>query len=135
MVPAHTRSSLRLTGEAAADPSGEKLFSLIWEALADLLGTASAAVLVRRAARRGADVSPELAELEISIGDLEYRYTVPRAWTEGSGETPTALRTLIGELLPLLVELTGRIAIHRLERIPELRERGLLSPRPEERQP
>ena len=135
MVPAHFRSSIRLASDAAADPSGEKLFSLIWEALADLLGTATAAVLVRRAARRGVGVSPELAELEISIADLEYRYTVPHAWTEDAGDTPTALRTLLAELLPLLVELTGGIAIHRLERIPELRERGLLAPRPGEGQP
>jgi hypothetical protein len=135
MVAAHIRSGLRLASNVGADPSGEQLFSLIWEALADLLGTATAAVLVRRAARRGAGVSPELAELEISIGGLEYRYTVPRAWTEGAGETPTGLRTLIGELLPLLLELTGRIAIHRLERIPELRVRRLLAPRPGERQP
>jgi len=118
-------------GETVAALSGEALFSLVWEALADLLGTATTAVLVRRAARRGAGSSPELAELEVSLKELQYRYALPRTWTEGAGETPPALRTLVGELLPILGELTGRIAIRRLERIPELVEGGLL-PGPEE---
>jgi len=118
--------------EPGAPLSGAALFSLVWEALADLFGTATTAVLVRRAARRGAGASPELAELEISLKELAYRYALPRAWTESGGETPPALTTLIGELLPILGELTGRIAIRRLEKIAELVEQGLLSPEPEE---
>jgi hypothetical protein len=128
MVPAHIHWSARSAGEVGAELSGEKLFSLMWEALADLFGTATTAVLVRRAARRGTAASPELSELEIAVRDLEYRYTVPHAWTDSAGETPPALRRLMGELLPLLLELTGSIAIHRLGQIPELRARGLLAP-------
>ena len=141
MVPTRLHVSRPGAGESGAagespEPgaalSGAALFSLVWEALADLLGTATSAVLVRRAARRGAGASPELAELEISLKELAHRYSLPLAWTEGAGETPPALRTLIGELLPILGELTGRIAIRRLERIPELVERGLLSREPNE---
>jgi hypothetical protein len=128
MVPAHTHWNRRSAGDAAAELSGAALFRLIWESLADLFGTATTAVLIRRAARRGTTKSPELGELEISVRELEYRYTVPPAWSEGAGDTPPALRTLVSELLPLLLELTGRIAIHRLEQIPELRSRGLLAP-------
>lgn len=125
MVPAHIHWSRRTPGDPDAELSGAALFSLIWETLADLLGTAATAVLLRRAARRALHASPELGELEISVRELEYRYTVPPAWTDGV-ETPSALRTLVAELLPLLLELTGRIAIRRLERIPELQGRGLI---------
>lgn len=127
MVPAHIHWSRRSAGDADAELTGAALFSLIWETLADLIGTAATAVLLRRAARRALNASPELAELEISVRELEYRYTVPPAWTEGV-ETPSALRDLVAELLPLLLELTGRIAIRRLERIPALQGRGLLPP-------
>lgn len=134
MIPAHIRWSPRVAGESdrGADLSGAALFSLIWEAIADLLGTATTAVLVRRAVRRGIGASPELAELEISVRALEYHCAVPASWGE-AGATPLGLKTLVGELVPLLLELTGPIVVRRLERIPELRGRGLLAPAPEER--
>ncbi len=125
MVTAHIHWSRR-SGDPETELSGAALFSLVWETLADLLGTAATAVLLRRAARRAVGASPELAELEISVRELEYRYTVPPAWTEGT-ETPSALQALVAELLPLLFELTGRIAIRRLERVPGLQGRGLLA--------
>jgi hypothetical protein len=62
--------------------SAAALFTLLWEELADVLGTAATAVLVRRAARRAAHRRPELAELAISRENLEYRFILPRAWTE-----------------------------------------------------
>jgi hypothetical protein len=133
MVPAHIHFGRRSPGHASPERSGAALFARIWDALADLFGTATTAVLVRRAAKRGTAQSPELADLEISFRELEYRYTVPDAWREGEGEPPPALRTLVGELVPLLLELTGRIAIRRLEQIPELR--GLLAPGAEGSQP
>ena len=55
----------------------------------------------------------------IQRGNLEYRYTLPRAWGQASR---AALRWLIGALRPMLVELTGPIAVGRLSRVPELRE-------------
>jgi hypothetical protein len=108
------------------------LFTLIWEALADLLGTATTAVVLRRAARRAVAACPELAELDISVRDFEYRYNLPRVWTERRDATASGLGTLVGELLPILLDLTGRIAVRRLEEIPELAASGLLPPRPEE---
>jgi hypothetical protein len=125
MIPAHIHLSRRSAGDPDTELSGAALFSLIWDTLADLLGTAATAVLLRRSARRALTGNPELSELEISVRELEYRYTVPPAWAE-SRETPAALRALVAELLPLLLELTGRIAIGRLERIPGLQGRGLL---------
>jgi hypothetical protein len=107
------------------EPSSAVLFSLIWEALADLLGTATTAVILHRAARRAKGDNPELAELEISVGKMDYRYAVPPAWSDDAGQPPHALQTLLGALGPLLLELTGPIGVRRLQHLPELRARGL----------
>jgi hypothetical protein len=113
--------------------SAAALFTLLWDGLADVLGTAATAVLVRRAARRAAPRSPELADLAISRENLEYRFTLPRAWTDRANAAAAAatadahaLRELVGELQPLLVELTGPVVVRRLAQIPELRERGIV---------
>jgi hypothetical protein len=108
--------------------SSAALFTLLWDALADLLGTAAAAALVRRAARRAAPRNPELDELVIVRENLAYRYTLPSAWEEWTGGTQRALQHLVGELLPLLAELTGPLVVNHLAQVPELRERGIIPP-------
>jgi hypothetical protein len=117
---------------AGTELSFAALFTILWEALADVLGTAATATLLRRAARRAAPRCPELNELAISREKLEYRYTLPPAWAGGVEGTPLALRELVAELRPLLVELTGPVVVRRLERIPELRKRGVISSQDEE---
>ena len=125
--------SARPNGAAAGiELSIAALFTILWEALADVLGTAATATLLRRAARRAAARCPELAELAISREKLEYRYALPPAWAAGTDGTPLALRELVAELRPLLVELTGPVVVRRLERVPELRERGVIVPQEEE---
>lgn len=119
-------------GAASAELSVAALFTLLWEALVDVLGTAATATLLRRAARRAAPRYPELTELAIAREKLEYRYTLPPAWAGGAEGTPLALSELVAELRPLLVELTGPVVVRRLERIPELRERGVISPQEEQ---
>jgi len=132
-------SSKRVAGSAG--PSGAAvgagvsiaaLFTVLWDALADVIGTAATATLLRRAARRAAPRCPELNELAISREKLEYRYTLPPEWAGGAEGTPLALRELVAELRPLLLELTGPVVIRRLERIPELRKRGIISPQEED---
>jgi hypothetical protein len=118
---------------ASAAPSSADLFALLWEGLADLLGTAAAATLLRRAAGRAVKTHPELAEMSVVRANLEYRYTLPAAWSDPGADTPPALRKLIGELLPLLAELTGPIAWSRLAQISELQRRGLIPPQEEGR--
>ena len=56
-----------------------------------------------------------------------YTYTLPRALVGKLEHTPVALRELVGELRPLLAELTGQVVVRRIDQIPGLRERGILS--------
>jgi hypothetical protein len=109
---------------AANERSAAALFAIVWGALAETLGTAAAAAIVRRAASRARTESAELVELVITREELEYRYTLPRAWSQASGLS--GLRTLVAELGKLLLELTGNVVIRRLEQIPELRASGLV---------
>jgi hypothetical protein len=112
--------------DGGSDLAGAALFAIVWDALAEVLGTAAVAAIVRRAAGRGAAESPELVELVIFREDLEYRYTLPHAWSQKEERVPLALRVLVAEIGRLLLELTGTVVIRRLEQIPELRARGLV---------
>ena len=105
--------------------SVEVLFAILWDALADLLGTAATATLIRRSAKLAVGRCPELSELAIQRDGLVWRYTCPPLWSEPSGGTPRALLELLTELRPLLIEMTGQIVIQHLEQILEFRERGL----------
>ena len=113
-------------GGAGADLTACDLFTVLWEALADILGTAAAATLLRRAAKRAGARWPELAELTIARETLEYRYTVPPAWKEASPDPPEALCELARELWALLMDLTGSVIVNRLAKVPELRDRGIV---------
>jgi hypothetical protein len=107
------------------------VFDLLWNGLADLLGTAATAALLKRAAKRAASRSPELTGLLIQRRGLVYGYTCPPAWSAASAGSLEALRELAGELRPLLVEMTGQLVIQHLARIDGLRERGLFAPQEE----
>ena len=121
------------SSERVAELSTSDLFALLWQALADILGTAAAATLLRRAAQRAATDWPELTALSITRRSLEYQYQVPEAWSEPTPKPPQALCELVRELWVLLLELTGSVVVNRLSRVSELRERGIAPPR--ERQP
>jgi hypothetical protein len=127
-VPNPTTSSeaLDVNDRGHRDLTSAALFAVVWDALAGVLGTAAVAALVRRAVRRAAAESPELMELVVVREELEYRYTLPRAWSEKAEGGPIALRVLVRELGQLLVELTGTVVIRRMEQIPELRAHGLI---------
>ena len=115
----------RSTAAARPGLSVAALFTILWDALADLLGTAAAATLLRRAAMRASSRSPDLSGLSIKRDGLAFRYSCPPAWNDPSSGVPPALRELVAELRPLLIEMTGQIVIQHLEQILELRERGL----------
>jgi len=113
---------------ASAEMRGAALFKLIWDSVAEVLGTTATATLLRRAAQRAMARSPELGEFAIVRTDAGYTYTLPRALARKLEHTPVALRELVGELRPLLAELTGQIVVRRIDQIPGLQERGILSP-------
>lgn len=106
--------------DVAATLSGVVLFGILWDELVDLLGSAATAALLRRALRRALPHSAELADLVIARVEEEYGYRVPAAFGLAKGPPP-GLRTLVEELRPLLEELTGKVALRHLERVPELR--------------
>jgi hypothetical protein len=114
------------------DLDAAALFAIVWDALADVLGTAATAAIVRRAAGRAAAENPELVDVVIRREKFEYRYTLPQTWSHTATmaapeeRAPIALRALIAEIGRLLMELTGTVFIGRLEEIPELRARRLL---------
>jgi nucleotide-binding universal stress UspA family protein len=114
------------------DLSAGDLFGVLWRELADILGTAAAASLVRRAVQRAGPRWPELAALRITRDSLEYRYTVPAVWNEPARHPLQALRALVGELFTLLVELTGTVVVNRLANVAELREFDLVPAREEQ---
>jgi len=115
-----------VVGVGGNDLAATALFAIVWEALAEVLGTAAVAAIVRRATERAAMESPELVELVIFREDLEYRYTLPHAWSHKGERGPLGLRVLVAEIGRLLLELTGTVVIRRLEQIPELRARGFV---------
>jgi hypothetical protein len=115
--------------ENGAEPSVGELFAVLWLSLAEILGTAATATLLRRAARSAARRWPELSGLSISREGLDYEYAVPPAWREPGLAQLDTLRDLALELRTLLIDLTGTIVVNRLAEVPDLRERGIALPR------
>src|SRR5437899_10472845 len=64
--------------DAGAAMRGAALFKLIWDSVADVLGTTAAATLLRRAEQRAVPRSPELGEFAILRTAAGYTYTLPR---------------------------------------------------------
>jgi hypothetical protein len=115
-------ASLRVVkdGDAAAGLSGAVLFKILWDELVDILGTTATAVVMERALRRARTASRELGGLTITRVDGQFSYAVPVAFVQAVGPS-VALSSLVDELRPLLVELTGQVAVQHLGRVPELR--------------
>jgi hypothetical protein len=128
MSPIRTAASegLSVADGGGIETSAAALFAIVWDSLAELLGTAAVAAIVRRAAKRAAVERPELVDLVILREELEYRYKLPHAWSQKAERAPIALHALVAEIGRLLTELTGTVVIHRLEQIPELRASGLV---------
>jgi hypothetical protein len=105
--------------------SAAELFELLWESLADVLGTAATATLLRRAIKRAA-AHTSCAELVIARKGLDYEYRLPGTWQQPDNEeTLGALRVLAAELRVLLVELTGPVVVRRLGRLAPFRKQGI----------
>jgi hypothetical protein len=110
-----------------------ELFGILWTVLVGVLGTATVATLMRRAARRATATARDpsaLAGFVVVREALEYKVTLPPSWREPNPQALDALRGLVREdLVPLLVELTGPVVVRMLERVPELARHGIVDRR------
>ena len=113
--------SSRLEAECGAGA----LFATIWEAMADVLGTAATAALLRRSIKRSKAQAPELDGVVIRREGFEYSFELPEYWTGGTEEQLLALRSLARELSPLLIELTGPVVVRRLNALSQLQRCGI----------
>jgi len=106
--------------------SPAELFDLLWESLADVLGTAATATLVRRAIKRATSQTSWSEPVVVVRNGLDYEYRLPATWKQPSNEEALgALRVVAAELRVLLVELTGPVVVRRLGRLAPFRERGI----------
>lgn len=115
-----------IRGNDPAGASAAELFDLLWSTLADVLGTAATATLLRRSIRRAADRTAWSEPLVVARNGLDYTYRLPEAWKRpGNDEAVDALRIVAAELKLLLIELTGPVVVARLGRLAPLRKWGI----------
>jgi len=106
--------------------SAAELFELLWEFLADVLGTAATATLLRRAIKRAAAHTSWSEPVIVARKGLDYAYRLPETWKQpGNEEALGALRVVAAELRVLLVELTGPVVVRRLGRLAPFRKLGI----------
>jgi hypothetical protein len=119
-----------LTEQPSNDPTTASLFAILWNALTDLMGSSATATLIRRAAKHAARKRPGVGVLVIHRPLFEYEYILPEVWLDDR-KAHDELSELVNALLPLLAELTGGIALGRLQSIPVLLRSGLVGAAPD----
>lgn len=106
--------------------SAAELFDLLWETLADVLGTAATATLLRRSIKQASARIAWSEPVIVARSGLDYTYRLPDTWKQpGNDEAVDVLRIVAAELRALLVELTGPIVVARLGRLAALRKWGI----------
>lgn len=109
-------------------PAPADLVRVVWDQLVDLLGSAAAATLFRRAWKRAsASAHPQLT-VEILRNGFEYEFRLSDAWLQAEPPTLAGLQLLGAALTTLLRELTGPLVLRRLYEIPALRSHGFFTP-------
>jgi hypothetical protein len=115
-----------LSGDDQHGASAAALFDLLWETLADILGTAATATLLRRSIKQAAARSAWSEPVIVARDGLDYTYRLPEAWKQpGNDEAVDVLRIIAAELRVLLVELTGPVVVARLGQLAALRKWGI----------
>ena len=115
-----------ISGSDSAGTSAAELFALLWGTLADVLGTAATATLLRRSIKRAVDHTAWSEPLVVARNGLDYTYRLPEAWRQpGNDEAVDALRIVAAELKLLLIELTGPVVVARLGHLAPLRKWGI----------
>ena len=106
--------------------SAAELFDLLWGSIADMLGTAATATLLRRAIKQAASQTSWSEPVVVIRNGLDYEYRLPETWKQPDNEKAIgALRVVAAELRVLLVELTGPVVVRRLGRLAPFREQGI----------
>jgi len=106
--------------------SAAELFDLLWGSLADMLGTAATATLLRRAIKQAASQTSWSEPVVVIRNGLDYEYRLPETWKQpGNEKALGAFRVVAAELRVLLVELTGSVVVRRLARLAPFREQGI----------
>jgi hypothetical protein len=115
-----------MSGNGRAGASAAELFDLLWETLADVLGTAATATLVRRSIKQAMGRTAWVEQVIVTRNGPEYIYRLPEAWKQpGNDEAVDALRIVAAELRVLLVALTGPVVVARLGQVAALRKWGI----------
>jgi hypothetical protein len=115
-----------VSGSNEEATSAADLFDLLWESLADVLGTAAAATLLRRAIKRAASQISSVETVIIVRNGPDYESRLPETWRQpGNEEALSALRAVALELRMLLIELTGPVVVRRLARLAPFRKLGI----------
>jgi hypothetical protein len=111
------------------DPGAEsaaELFDLLWGTLADVLGTAATATLLRRAIKQSAARTAWSEPAVVARDGLDFTYRLPEAWKQpGNDEAVDVFRIIAAELKRLLIELTGPVVVARLGHLAPLRKWGI----------
>jgi len=106
--------------------SAAEVFDLLWESLADVVGTAATATLLRRAIKQAVSQTSWPEPITVARNGLDYEYRLPETWTQpGNEEAIGVLRVVAAELRVLLVELTGPVVVQRLSRLAPLLKLGI----------
>jgi len=116
----------RVSRSDQTSTSAAELFDLLWGSLADMLGTAATATLMRRAIKQAAPQTSWSEPVVVSRNGLDYEYCLPETWKQpGNEKAVGALRVVAAELRVLLVELTGPVVVRRLARLAPFRKLGI----------
>ena len=106
--------------------SAAELFDVLWEALADVLGTAATATLLRRSIKQAAAHIAWSQPIIVVRHGPDYTYRLPETWTQpGNDEAVDVLRIVAAQLRVLLIELTGPVVVARLGQLAPLRKWGI----------
>lgn len=106
--------------------TASELFAIVWTALVDVIGPTATAALLQRSVARAGRQGAGLADLTITRDQFAYAYAVPPSWTSEHPESIAALRHVLAELWPLLLDLTGDVVVRRLTAIPTLTHCGVI---------
>jgi hypothetical protein len=115
-----------VSGNDQEAASAAELFDLLWESLADVLGTAATATLLRRSIKRASSQTSWSEPVIVARNGPDYEYRLPETWRQpGNEEALSALRVVATELRRLLIELTGPVVVRRLVRLASFRKLGI----------